>query len=239
MGFSEAGMPPEGFGQVAVCGGIRSMIGAQLLKILVVGDHEVARRGMKQSLENIFPHVELGEADSGPKAIAAVQREPWDLGVVDINLPDQSGLELLTKLHTTAPRLPLVVMSQHTEEQYAIRAFRAGAMAYITKQVGPEELAGAVKQVLTGRMYVTAFLGEHMAGSREKHPTVHVQHSLSERELEVLVLLARGRSVKSIAQSLALSFKTVSTYRARLLDKLQLRTTGELIRYALDHHLVE
>jgi len=215
------------------------VIGAQLLKILVVGDHEVARRGMKQILEDIFPHVEVGEADSGPKAIAAVQQEPWDLGVVDINPPDQRGLELLTKLHNTAPRLPLVVVSRHTEEQYAIRAFRAGAMAYLTKQTGLEELAGAVKQVLTGRMYVTAFLGEHMPSSRGTNTTVHGQHSLSEREIEVLVLLARGRSVKSIAQSLALSFKTVNTYRARLLDKLQLRTTSELIRYALDHHLVE
>ncbi|HSF68622.1 MAG TPA: response regulator transcription factor [Nitrospiraceae bacterium] len=215
------------------------MIGTQLLKLLVVGDHGVARQSMKQILEDIFPHVEVEEVDSGPKAIAAVQQEPWDLGIVDIGPSDQSGLELLAKLHNAAPRLPLVVLGRHTEEQYAIRAFRAGAMAYLTKQTGPEELAGAVKQVLTGRMYVTASLGEQMAGSRGKMATGYGQHSLSERELEVLVLIARGRSVKSIAQSLALSSKTVSTYRARLLDKLQLRTTGELVRYALDHQLVK
>jgi DNA-binding NarL/FixJ family response regulator len=215
------------------------VIGTQLLKILVVGDHEVARRGVKQILEDIFPHVEVGEADSGQRAIAAVQQEPWDLGIVDISPSYQSGLELLTKLHNTAPRLPLVVLSRHTEEQSAIRAFRAGAMAYLTKQVGPAELAGAVKQVLNGRMYVTALLAEHMASSRGKYATGHDQHFLSDRELEVLVLIARGRSVKNIAQYLALSLKTVSTYRSRLLDKLQLRTTGELIRYALDHHLVE
>ena len=215
------------------------MIGTQLVKILVIDDHEIVRRGVKQILEEVFPHVEVGEADTGQKGIAAVRQEPWDLAIVDISLPDQSGLELLCELHSTAPQLPLMVLSLHPEEQYAVRAFRAGAMAYLTKQTAPEELARAVKQVLTGRMYVTASLGERMAGSLSKNSTSPVHHTLSEREFEVLVLLAQGQSVKHIAQSLALSIKTVSTYRARLLDKLQLSTTAELIRYALDHHLVE
>ena len=214
------------------------MIGTQLVKILVIDDHEIVRRGVKQILEEVFPHVEVGEADTGQNGIAAVRQEPWDLAIVDISLPDQSGLELLCELHSTAPQLPLMVLSLHPEEQYAVRAFRAGAMAYLTKQTAPEELARAVKQVLTGRMYVTASLGERMAGSLSKNSTSPVHHTLSEREFEVLVLLAQGQSVKHIAQSLALSIKTVSTYRARLLDKLQLSTTAELIRYALDHHLV-
>lgn len=214
------------------------MNGTQLVKILVIDDHEVVRRGVKQILEEIFSHVEVGEADTSRKAIAAVQQGSWDLGIVDISLPDQSGLELLCELHNTAPRLPLMVLSLHTEAQYAVRAFRAGAKAYLTKQTAPEELARAVKQVLTGRMYVTASFGEHMAGSLSMNPTGSGHCTLSERESEVLVLLAQGRSVKHIAQSLALSIKTVSTYRARLLDKLQLTTTAELIRYALDHRLV-
>jgi two-component system, NarL family, invasion response regulator UvrY len=215
------------------------MIGTQPVKILVIDDHEIVRRGVKQILEETFAHVEFGEAETSQKAIASVQREPWDVGIVDISLPDQSGLELLCELHSTAPRLPLIVLSLHTEEQYAVRAFRAGAMAYLTKQAVPEELVRAVKQVLTGRMYVTASLGEFMAGSLSMNPDRPGQHTLSERELEVLVLIAQGRSVKHIAQSLTLSAKTVSTYRARLLDKLQFRTTAELIRYALDHRLVE
>jgi two-component system invasion response regulator UvrY len=215
------------------------MIETQLMKILVIDDHEVVRRGVKQILEENFLYVEVGEAETSQKAIAAVQREPWDLGIVDISLPDQSGLELLCELHRSAPRLPLMVLSLHTEEQYAVRAFRAGAMAYLTKQTVPEELVRAVKQVLTGRRYVTASLGEFMAGSLSTHPDRPGQDTLSERELEVLVLIAQGRSVKHIAQSLTLSVKTVSTYRARLLDKLQFRTTAELIRYALDHRLVE
>ena len=215
------------------------MMGTELVKILVIDDHEVVRLGVKQILEKNFLLVQVGEADSGQKGIAAVRQEPWDLAIVDISLPDQSGLELLCELHSTAPGLPLMVLSLHPEEQYAVRAFRAGAMAYLTKQTAPEELARAVKQVLTGRRYVTTSLGERMAGSLSKNPSGPVHHTLSERELEVLILLAQGQSVKKIAQSLTLSIKTVSTYRARLLDKLQLTTTAELIRYALDHHLAD
>jgi two-component system, NarL family, invasion response regulator UvrY len=215
------------------------MIETQLVRILVIDDHEVVRRGVKQILEENFLYVEVGEADTGQQGAAAVRQEPWDLAIVDISLPDQSGLDLLCELHSTAPQLPLVVLSLHAEEQYAVRAFRAGAMAYLTKHTAPEELARAVKQVLAGRMYVTASIGEHMAGSLNKSSAGPEHHALSEREFEVLVLLAKGQSVKDIAQALTLSIKTVSTYRARLLDKLQLSTTAELIRYALDHHLVE
>jgi DNA-binding NarL/FixJ family response regulator len=215
------------------------MIATQPVKILVIDDHEVVRRGVKQILEENFLYVEVGEADTSRKGIAAVQQQPWDLVILDINLPDQSGLEMLGELHSTRPRLPLMVLSLHPEEQYAVRAFRAGAMAYLTKQTAPEELAGAVKQVLSGRMYVTASLGEAMAGSLSKSPAHPALPALSERELEVLVLIAQGQSLKNIAQSLILSVKTVSTYRGRLLDKLQLTTTAELIRYAIDHHLVD
>lgn len=215
------------------------MIATQPVKILVIDDHEVVRRGVKQILEETFAHVEVGEANTSRKGMAAVQQQPWDLVIVDINLPDQSGLELLGELHRTRPRLPLMVLSLHPEEQYAVRVFRAGAMAYLTKQTAPEELARAVKQVLSGRMYVTASIGEHMAGSLSKSPVGPAHPALSEREREVLVLIAQGQSLKNIAQSLILSTKTVSTYRGRLLDKLQLTTTAELIRYAIDHHLVD
>jgi two-component system invasion response regulator UvrY len=215
------------------------VIGTQRLKILVIDDHEVVRRGVKHILKETFPHVEVGEADTSQGGLVAVQQEPWDLAIVDISLPDRSGLELLCELHSESPQICLMVLSLHPEEQYAVRAFRAGAMAYLTKKTAPEELARAVKQVLSGRMYVTASLGERMASTLSKNPTGPAHHTLSEREFEVLVLLAQGQSVKHIAQSLSLSIKTVSTYRARLQDKLQLTTTAELIRYALDHHLVE
>jgi len=215
------------------------MIATDLVKILIIDDHEVVRRGVKQILEEHFLYVEVGEANTAAKGIVAVRQEPWDLVIVDISLPDQNGLQLLGELHSTAPQLPLMVLSLHSEEQYAVRALRAGAMAYLTKNTAPIELARAVKQVLSGRKYVTASLGERMASNLSKSPTGPEHHTLSKRELEVLVLLAQGQSIKHIAQSLTLSIKTVSTYRARLLDKLQLATTAELIRYALDHHLVE
>ena len=128
----------------------------QLIKILVIDDHEAARLGVKQILEQNFLYIEVGEAGTAQKGIAAVRQEPWDLAIVAISLPDQSGLELLCELHRTAPQLPLMVLSLHTEEQYAVRAFRAGAKAYLTKHSAPEELTGAIKQVLTGQTYVTA-----------------------------------------------------------------------------------
>jgi two-component system, NarL family, invasion response regulator UvrY len=207
---------------------------SESVRILVIDDHEVVRRGVKQILEETFAQVEVGEANTSRKGMAAVQQQPWDLVILDINLPDQSGLQLLGELHDAKPGLPLMVLSQ-----YAVRVFRAGAKAYLTKQTAPDELARAVKQVLAGRMYVTASLGEQMAGSLSKNPAGPAHPALSEREREVLVLITQGQSLKNIAQSLTLSVKTVSTYRGRLLDKLQLTTTAELIRYALDHHLVD
>lgn len=215
------------------------MIATDLVKILIIDDHEVVRRGVKQILEEHFLYVEVGEANTGAKGIAAARKESWDLIIVDISLPDRNGLELLYELHTTMPQLPLMVLSLHSEEQYAVRALRTGAMAYLTKNTAPEELVRAVKQVLSGRRYVPASIGERLAGNLSQSPSGPEHHTLSKRELEVLVLLAQGRSIKHIAQFLTLSIKTVSTYRARLLDKLQLTTTAELIRYALDHHLVE
>jgi len=215
------------------------MIATESARILIIDDHEVVRRGVKQILEEHFLYVEVGEANTGAKGIAAVRREPWDLVIVDISLPDQSGMDLLREVRNTAPQLPLMVLSLHSEEQYAVSALRAGAMAYLTKNTAPDELAGAVKQVLSGRKYLTTSLRERIAGSLSESSTGPDYRALSKREREVLVLLARGQSIRYIAQSLALSTKTVSTYRARLLDKLQLTSTTELIRYALDRQLVE
>ncbi|NOT21682.1 MAG: response regulator transcription factor [Nitrospiraceae bacterium] len=215
------------------------MIATESLKVLIIDDHEIVRRGVKQILEENFLYVEIGEVETAREGIAEVRRGSWDLAIVDISLPDQSGLELLQELHRTAPKLPLMVLSLHPEEQYAVCAFRAGAMAYLTKHTAPEELARAVKQVLTGHRYVTSSIEGQMADSLEKSSDGPEHAPLSEREFEVLVLLAQGRSIKHIAQFLTLSVKTVSTYRARLLDKLQLETTAELIRYAFDRHLVE
>jgi DNA-binding NarL/FixJ family response regulator len=209
------------------------------MKVLIVDDHAVVRRGVVQILTDAFSRIEIGEADSGQGALKAVKKEPWDLVILDINLPDRKGLEVLQELKIANPLLPIMILSLHPEEQYALRALKSGASAYLTKQSAPDELVRAVKHVMNGRIYVGAALAEQLAGALSQTPTVPSHQNLSDREFEVLRLLAQGQSVKGIGHMLDLSTKTVSTYRARLLDKLQLTTTADLIRYALDHHLVE
>jgi two-component system, NarL family, invasion response regulator UvrY len=210
------------------------------MKVLIVDDHAVVRRGVAHILTDAFHRIEIGEADSGKGALSAVKKEDWDIVILDINLPDRKGLEVLRALKTDYPLLPVMILSLHPEEQYALRALKAGASAYLTKQSAPEELVAAIKQVLKGRIVVSAFLSERLAGALSKdHPAIQAHQTLSDREFEVLCRLAQGHSIRNIADQLTLSMKTVSTYRARLLDKLHLKTTADLIRYALDHHLVQ
>ena len=209
------------------------------MKVLIVDDHAIVRRGVAQILTDAFHRIEIGEVDSGKGALSAVKKEPWDVVILDLNLPDRKGLEVLRTLKTDYPLLPVMILSLHPEEEYALRALQAGASAYLTKQSAPDELVAAVKQVLKGRMVVSSFLAEHLADSLSRdHPTIPAHHTLSGREFDVLSKLAQGLSIKETGDQLKLSMKTVSTYRARLLDKLHLKTTADLIRYALDHHLI-
>jgi DNA-binding NarL/FixJ family response regulator len=209
------------------------------MKVLIVDDHAVVRRGVAQILTDAFQRIEIGEADSGKTGLAAVKKEHWDVVILDINLPDRKGLEVLRTLKANYPQLPVMILSLHPEEEYALRAIKAGASAYLTKQSAPEELVAAIKQVLKGRLVVSAFLAERLSDALSKdNPTIPARQPLSGREFDVLCKLAQGLSIREIADLLTLSMKTVSTYRARLLDKLHLKTTADLIRYALDHHLV-
>jgi two-component system invasion response regulator UvrY len=209
------------------------------LRVLLIDDSEFMRLGVKQILQEAFPLVEVGEANTGLRGIAAVYQEPWDLAILEISLPDLRGLDLLRELHSTVPRLPLMVLSLHPEKQYALRAFRAGAMAYLNKQATPAELARAIKQVLTGKMYVSSSLAVYMTNRLRKNSVDPDHHTLSDREFEILVLVAQGRSIRDIAQFMTLSIKTVNSYRASLLDKLRFTTTDELIRYAIHHQLAD
>jgi two-component system, NarL family, invasion response regulator UvrY len=207
------------------------------LKILLVDDHAIVRVGLKQMLTDAFAQVEVTEVGTGQDALANVQAASWDLIILDINLPDTNGLDVLKKLKTLRSGLPVVVLSFHPEEQYAVRALKSGASAYVTKDTAPEELATAIKTVLAGRQYVTATLAERLE-AMPLHAAGKPLHTLlSDRELQVLSMIGGGKSVTEIAVALDLSVKTVSTYRMRLLSKLQLKTTSALIRYALTHHL--
>lgn len=207
------------------------------LRILLVDDHAIVRVGLKQMLADAFERLEVIEVGTGQEALAKVQEASCDLVILDINLPDTNGLDILKKLKTLRSGLPVVVLSFHPEEQYAVRALKSGASAYVTKDTAPQELATAIKTVLSGRQYVTATLAERLE-ALPLHATGKPLHTLlSDRELQVLSMIGGGKSVTEIALALDLSVKTVSTYRMRLLSKLQLKTTSALIRYALTHHL--
>ncbi len=210
------------------------------MKFLIVDDHVVVRAGLRQILEDEFPGASFGEAGSAAAARALVVGEPWDLVLLDISMPGRSGLEALGDLRQTRPRLPVLVLSMHPEAEFALRALKAGASGYLTKQSAAEELIGAVRKALAGGRYITAALAEKLAADIAGDFGPSLPHeSLSDRELQTLQLLAAGKAVKEIAAELSLSAKTVSTYRARVLEKLGLRSTVELARYALRHGLVK
>jgi DNA-binding NarL/FixJ family response regulator len=202
------------------------------MKILLVDDHAIVRRGMRELLGEEFD-AEFEEAGTGEEALGLVQRSSFDLVVLDLSMPGRGGLDALKEVHSIHPKVPVLVLSQHAEEQYAIRAFRAGAAGYVTKDCAPDELVKAAKKALTGGKYVSSSLAEHLATRLAADPDQRVEDTLSDRELQVLRLLADGKTVKEIGAELALSEKTISTYRARILDKLNAKTNAELMRFAL------
>lgn len=209
------------------------------MRVLLVDDHAVVRVGFHRMLADHFESIEVVEVGTGPEAVAEVRQSPWDLVVLDISMPGRGGLEILKELRAIRPRLPVLMMTMYPEDQYALRAFRAGAAGYITKGSSPEELVEAVQKVIAGGRYVSPTLAEHLAANlvgddgRPKHAL------LSDRELQVLRMIGAGKTVKEIGFDLHLSEKTISTYRTRLLQKMELRTTAELVRYAIRSNLVE
>jgi two-component system invasion response regulator UvrY len=209
------------------------------LRILLVEDHAIVRQGLRRILADVYPDLDCAEASTGIEAVQQVQAGEWDLVICDINLPGRSGLEILRDIHDLRPALPVLMMTMYAEEQYALRAFRAGAAGYITKDSPAEEMVEAVKKVVGGGKYVSRNLAEHLASSLVSDTGRPAHESLSDRELQVLRMLATGMTVKEIGFELHLSEKTVSTYRTRILEKLNMRTTAELMRYAIKANLVD
>lgn len=208
-------------------------------RILIADDHEIVRRGLRQILADEFPKLETGDAANARETVEAVRRQAWDAVLLDINMPGRSGLEVLEDLKQLRPTLPVVVLTAFPEEDYAVRAFKLGASGYVTKQSASDELLAALRKALTGGRYVTASLAEKLAASIAGDAPAAPHETLSNRELQVLQLIARGRTIKEIAAELALSDKTIGTYRARLSEKMGLATNVELARYALQHKLVD
>lgn len=211
------------------------------MRILLTDDHALVRRGVAHILREEIADLTVTEAGTAQETLDAVQATLWDLVILDVNLPDKNGLEVLKDIKRMSPDLPVLILSLYPEAQYARRALKAGASGYITKDTAPEEVTSAVRRILQGGRYVSASLAEQLAADlgapagdrRELH------ERLSDRELEVLRLIGRGHTPTEIAEQLAISIKTVSTYRVRILEKLERRTTAELIRFAVDHHLID
>lgn len=209
------------------------------MKLLVVDDHACVRRGIREILAEGIPGATIAEAASGDEALALAGRERPDLVVLDISMPGRSGLDALKELRARTKEVAVLVLSQHAEEQYAVRALRSGARGYLNKASAPEELLRAVEVIARGGTYVGAAAAAHVASALRGDPDAPLHASLSDRELEVLRLLAVGKSVRTVAAELVLSDKTVSTYRARLLGKMGMRSNAELMRYALRAGLVD
>jgi DNA-binding NarL/FixJ family response regulator len=210
-----------------------------MIRALIVDDHQIVRRGLKEVLADEFSELKVGEAESSRVALELVLTEEWDIVLLDINIPGRSGLDVLEEIKRHRPRTPVLVLSAFAEEEFALRALKLGASGYLNKVRASDELLAAVKKALAGGKYVTAAVGEKLAAAFGSDIERAPHESLSTRELQVLGLIATGKTIKEIAGELALSEKTVGTYRSRISQKTGLGTNVALTRYALQHRLVQ
>jgi len=209
------------------------------MRFLIADDHQVVRQGLKQMLADDFPDTSFGEASNAAEAFEKATGETWDLVILDVHMPGRGGIEVLADLKKNSPRMPVLVLSMYPESEYAVRALKAGASGYLNKGSVTRELIDAVRKVLGGGRYITPELGEMLAADIGRKNDGLPHHKLSDREYEVMKLIATGHSVKVIAARLSLSEKTVFTYRSRLLEKLHLESDVDVARYALRHKLVD
>jgi DNA-binding NarL/FixJ family response regulator len=209
------------------------------MRILIADDHAVVRQGLKQILAEAFKRASFGEAANSQQALDRVWKEHWDIVVLDLTMPGRSGLEVLKEIKQAHPKLPVLILSMHPEDQFAVRLLKAGASGYMTKESAPEELVGAVRKAIAGGRYVSPALAEKMASLLVNNGQVAPHENLSDREFLILRLIASGKAVSVIARELSLSVKTVSTYRGRVLEKMHLTNNSELLHYAFQKNLVE
>jgi two-component system, NarL family, invasion response regulator UvrY len=210
-----------------------------MTRILIADDHELLRRGLKGILAEAFPKLQVLEAGDARQALAAVEKQSCDAVLLDINMPGRNGLEVLQDLKRLHPQMPVVMLSAFPERDYAVRAFKLGASGYVSKQSASAELLLALRKALAGGRYVTPSLAEALAATVAGDTSALAHESLSDRELQVLRLVALGKTIKEIAGELCLSEKTIGTYRARVSKKLGLGSNVELARYAVLHNLAE
>ena len=208
-----------------------------MLNILIADDHPIVRRGLKQILAETPQMAVVDEASNGMEVLSKVRQRDYDVVLLDISMPGMNGLDTLKELMTQRPDLPVLILSIHPEEQYALRVLRAGASGYLTKDSASDELVAAIQQVSSGRKYISPSLADRLAHNLQTNVELAVHEALSDREYHVMCLIASGKTVKDIAEALSLSVKTISTYRSRILAKMGMNSNAELIRYAVQHEL--
>jgi len=210
-----------------------------MIRVLVADDHPVVRIGLREILTQQRDIAVLGEAGTGAEVCKLVAQKAWDVIVLDVTLPDRSGLDVLKEIKRERPKLPILILSAYPEEEYAVRALRAGAAGYVTKKASPEELVRAVRRLAQGLRYMSPAAAEELIGALGNGLDQAPHERLSDREYQVLCLLGSGKSVGQIAQELERSVKTISTYRARILEKMEMQSNAQLVHYVLQRRLAE
>jgi two-component system, NarL family, invasion response regulator UvrY len=210
-----------------------------MVRILIVDDHPIVRRGVRQILSEAFANAEFGEAQNLQEALHLGRQQTWEIALVDISMPGRGGLEVLKDLKHDFPNLPVLIVSMHPEDQYAIRALKGGAAGYLTKESVPEELVMAVQKILGGGKYVSPKVAEKLASHLTEMAGESPHKTLSDREYWVVTMIASGKTVSEIAEELSLSVKTISTYRARALQKMKMKTNAQLTHYMVKRGLID
>jgi len=207
--------------------------------ILIADDHTIVRKGLKQILSEGMKNVEFSESSNASETLSRVTSKKINILILDLSMPGRSGLDLLKDVKAQAPKLPILVLSMYPEDQYALRVIKAGAMGYMTKDSAPELLVNAVTKILNGGKYISAALSDQLLTLIQEPKKGEAHEQLSDREFQVLQLIASGKTVSEVANVLSLSVKTVSTYRTRILEKLHFATNADLTRYAMQHKIVQ
>jgi DNA-binding NarL/FixJ family response regulator len=210
-----------------------------MIKVLIADDHALIRKGLKQLLDDTDDMRVTGEAENGMQTIRMVDEEPYDVVLLDISMPDKHGVDVLKQLKINHPQLPVLMLSMHPEEQYALRSMKAGAAGYLNKQSAPAQLVTAIRQVSAGKKYISTELAEQLANGLSQGYQELLHQTLSNREYQTLCLMASGKKLSEMADIMSLSPKTVSVYRSRLLEKMKLKNNAEAIHYAISNHLIE
>lgn len=215
------------------------MTSPKVIRVFIVDDHAIVREGLKQILVDTPDLVVAGDAETGHEAIQLARQGKYDVLLLDISMPDRSGIDVLKQIKKEAPDIAVLMLSMHREDQYAIRSLKSGAAGYLNKQSAPAELVVAIREVIAGRKYISTALAQELANQVGGNHQTAAHETLSDREYQTMTMIASGKCVSDIAEELNLSVKTVSMYRARLLQKMKLKNNAELMHYAMKNRLVE